>query len=86
VQTRDSSEPRLWLFSRRADFWLACGGASVGLLAAMGLVYLHGDRELDALDLVLSEFHLGATYGAIVQRRLWRDRCVDVLLIPLHFL
>lgn len=83
VQTHDSSEPHLWLFSRRADFWLACGGASVGLLAAMGLIFLHGDRELDALDFVLSEFHLGATYGAIIQRRLWRDRRIDVLLLPM---
>jgi hypothetical protein len=80
------SDRRLWLFSRRADFWLACGGASVGLLAAILLIFLRGDRELDALDFVLSEFHLGATYGAIVQRRLWRDRRIDVLLIPLVIL
>jgi hypothetical protein len=79
-------EQRLWLFSRRGDFWLACGGASMGLLAAIGLVFLHGDRELDALDFVLSEFHLGATYGAIIQRRMWRDRRIDVLLIPLAIL
>ena len=76
----------LWLFSRRADFWFACGGAPLGLLAAIGLVFLHGDRELDALDFVLSEFHLGATYGAIIQRRVWRDRRIDVLLIPLAIL
>jgi hypothetical protein len=44
---------------------------------------MHGDRELDALDLVLSEFHLGATYYAVVQRRLWRQRGIDVLLVPL---
>lgn len=86
VQSRASAEPRLWLFSRQADFWLASGGASIGLLAAMLLVSLHGDRELDALDFVLSEFHLGATYGAIVQRRLWRDRRLDVLVIPLVIL
>ena len=76
-------EGRLWLFSRRADFWLACSGAPVGLLAAMGLILLHGDREFDAIDFVLSEFHLGATYGAIMQRRLWRHRSVDVVLVPL---
>jgi hypothetical protein len=83
VRTHIPSDQRLWLFSRRADFWLACGGASVGLLAALALIFLHGDREVDALDFVLSEFHLGATYGAIIQRRLWRDRRIDVLLLPL---
>jgi len=76
----------LWLFSRRADFWLACGGASIGLLASILLIFLHGDRELDGLDFVLSEFHLGATYDAIIRRRLWRRRQVDVLLMPLAIL
>ena len=33
------------------------------------------------MDFVLSEFHLGATYDAIVRRRLWRHRQVDVLLV-----
>lgn len=75
-------DPRLWLFSRRADFWLASGGASVALLAAFLVIGWHGDRELDGLDFVLSEFHLGATYGAVIRRRLWRRRPVDVLLVP----
>ena len=34
-------------------------------------------------DLLLSELHLGATYDAIVRRRLWRRMPVDVLLVPL---
>ncbi|MGE5217768.1 MAG: hypothetical protein ACM3SP_12270 [Chloroflexota bacterium] len=68
------------------DFWLASGGASIGLLAATLLIILHGDRELDGLDFVLSEFHLGATYDAVIRRRLWRHRQVDVLLIPLIIL
>jgi len=75
-----------WLFSRRADFWLACGGASIGLLLAILIIFWHGDHELDALDFVLSEFHLGATYDAIIRRRLWRQRHTDVLLIPLIIL
>jgi len=79
-------EQRHWLFSRRADFWLACGGASIALLAAVLVIRWHGDRELDALDFVLSEFHLGATYDAVLRRRLWRHRQVDVLLIPLLIL
>ena len=79
-------EQPLWLFSRRADFWLAGGGASVGLLAAMLLIRVHGDRELDGLDLVLSELHLGATCGAVMQRRLWKHRQVDVVLVPLVIL
>ena len=83
--TRPSERP-LWLLSRRADFWLACGGASIGLLAAIFLIFLRGDRELDALDFVLSEFHLGATYHAVIRRRLWRLRRADVVLIPLGIL
>ena len=72
-----------WLVSARADFWIvAAGGAS--LLIVMGLVLLwHGDRELDAADLLLSELHLGATYDAIVRRRLWRTMPLDVLAVPL---
>jgi hypothetical protein len=79
-------EPFTWLISRRADFWLASGGASLGLLAAVLVILWHGDRELDGLDFVLSELHLGATYGAIIQRRLWRHRGVDVLIVPLIIL
>ena len=86
LETHSSSERRLWLFSRRADFWLAGGGASVGLLAAVLIILWHGDREIDVLDFVLSEFHLGATYDAIIRRRLWRHRQVDVLIVPLVIL
>jgi hypothetical protein len=42
----------------------------------------HGNRELDAADLLLSELHLGATYDAVVRGRLWRRMPVDVLLVP----
>jgi hypothetical protein len=80
------SERRHWLISRQADFWLACGGASLGLLAAILVIFCHGDRELDGLDFVLSEFHLGATYDAVIRRRLWRYRQVDVVLVPLVIL
>jgi hypothetical protein len=86
LEAHSFSDDRRWLFSRRADFWLACGGASVGLLASILPILLHGDRELAALDFVLSEFHLGATYDAIIRRRLWRQRRVDVLFIPLVIL
>jgi hypothetical protein len=74
--------PDAWLIGRRSDFWVAsAGGAS--LLIVMGLVLLwHGDRELDAADLLLSELHLGATYGVIVSRRLWRRMPVDILVVP----
>jgi hypothetical protein len=86
VETQSSSERPLWLFSRRADFWLASGGASLGLLAAVLVILWHGDRELDGMDFVLSEFHLGATYDAIIRRRLWRHRRADVLIVPLVIL
>ena len=86
VQTHPVTESRAWLVSSRADFCLATGGASIGLLAALVVIAWHGDRELDALDLVFSELHLGATYGIIIQRRLWRERATDVLLVPLAIL
>ena len=75
-----------WLVSRRADFWLASAGGAV-LLVALALVLLwHGDRELDAADVLLSELHLGATYHVIVRRRLWRRMPIDVLAVPLAIL
>ena len=85
-QTRTVPKPRHWLISRRADFWFASGGASLGLLAALALIFLYGDREIDWLDLVLSELHLGATYDAIARRRLWRRLPTDVLVVPLAIL
>ena len=85
-QTHAVPKPRSWLISERADFWLASAGASGGLLAALALIALYGDRELDWLDLVLSELHLGATYDAIVRRRLWRRLPTDVLVVPLIIL
>jgi hypothetical protein len=81
--SRPAPSADAWLISQRADFWIAAaGGAS--LLIVMGLVLLwHGDRELDAADVLLSELHLGATYDAIVRRRLWRHMPFDVLAVPL---
>jgi hypothetical protein len=83
TRARLVSRSDAWLLSERADFWIvAAGGAS--LLVAMGLVLQwHGDRELGVADLVLSELHLGATYHAIVRRRLWRRMPLDVLAVPL---
>ncbi len=72
-----------WLFSARADFWGAAAGGGV-LLAALALVLAwRGDRELSVADIVLGELHLGATYDAIVRRRLWVRMPVDVLVMPL---
>lgn len=86
MERHSSSKQLLWLFSRRADLWLLCGGASVALIAALVVIYWHGDREIDALDFVFSEFHLGATYDAIVRRRLWRARRIEIVVIPLLIL
>jgi hypothetical protein len=47
------------------------------------VLFWRGDRELSAADLLLGELHLGATYDAIVRRRLWRRMPLDVLAIPL---
>jgi hypothetical protein len=86
ARSRPEPSAGAWLISERADFWVAsAGGAS--LLTVMGLVLLwHGDRELNAADLLLSELHLGATYDAIVRRRLWRRMPLDVLAMPLAIL
>ena len=75
----------LAFFSPRG-FLAACGAASIGPLAGIVLIILRGDRELEAIDFVLSELHLGATYDAILRRRLWHRRQFDVLLIPLVIL
>jgi hypothetical protein len=75
-----------WLVSRRADFWIAsAGGASLLIIMALVLLW-HGDRELDAADVLLSELHLGATYAVIVRRQLWRRMPLDVLAVPLAIL
>jgi hypothetical protein len=83
MKTDSSPEPLLWLISRRADFWLASAGASIAIITAVIVILWHGDREIDSLDFVLSEFHLGATYEAVVRRRLWRHMPADVLIAPL---
>ena len=72
-----------WLLSERADFWIASAGGGA-LLIVMALILLwRGDRALSAADVLLGELHLGATYDAIVRRRLWRRMPLDVLAIPL---
>jgi hypothetical protein len=86
TESKSGTDETLWLFSRRADFWLVCGGASLALLAAILVIYWHGDREINAVDFILSEFHLGATYDAVVRRRLWRARPIEVIVIPLLIL
>jgi hypothetical protein len=85
-QTHAVPKLRQWLISERADFLFASAGASLGLLAALVLILLWGEREIDWLDLVFSELHLGATYEAIIRRRLWRRMPADVLLVPVAIL
>jgi hypothetical protein len=72
-----------WLISRTGDFWLACAGGGVLLVAMVIVLQWHGDRELDTADLLLSELHLGATYDAIVRGRIWRRLPFDVIVAPL---
>jgi hypothetical protein len=79
-------EGRPWLLSKRADFWVVSAGGGA-LLIVLALVLLWwGDRELSTIDIVLGELHLGATYEAVVRRRLWRRMPLDVLAIPLAIL
>ena len=72
-----------WLIGRRPDFWLACAGGGLALVGIALILRWHGDRELQATDLVLAELHLGATYDAVVRRRLWKRMPFDVLAAPL---
>lgn len=80
--SRNLTPENVWLISPRADFWFASAGASLGVLAALLVLLCHGERELDAVDLILSELHLGATYSAVIQRKLWRRLPLEVVQVP----
>ena len=82
VAARDDA----WLVSRAGDFWFACAGGGILLVALALLLYAVGDRELSTADILLGELHLGATYGAIVGNRLWRRMQVEVIVVPLVIL
>jgi len=75
----------VWLLSRTADFWFACAGGGLLLIVLAVALQSLGDRELSAADIILGELHLGATYDAIVRRRLWRMR-FDVIVVPVCIL
>ena len=72
-----------WLLSERADFWVVSAGCGALLIVIALVLFSRGDRELSTADVLLGELHLGATYEAIVRRRLWRRMPLDVLAIPL---
>ncbi len=86
VSVSRAGEAPWWLMSRLADFWLVCAGGGVALLVVAGVLVWRGDRELSIADLLLSELHLGATYGVIVRRRLWQRMPVDVVAVPVIIL
>jgi hypothetical protein len=81
-----TARPVPWLLSAAADFWLVCAGSGTALLAMALVLAWHGNRELDTLDLLLSELHLGATYDAIARRRLWRRMPAEILGVPMLIL
>ena len=74
--------PESWLIARTSDFWLAGAGGGLLLVAFVLVLHWHGDRELGTADLLLGELHLGATYDAVVRRRLWRRMPLEVLAVP----
>jgi hypothetical protein len=79
--TRAEQGPR-WLMSGPADFWLVCAGSGAALILVALVLLWHGDWELGIADLVFAELHLGATCGAIAQRRLWRRMPIEVVAVP----
>ena len=83
VEPPPVSSSAAWLLSPRADFWGVAAGGGALLIAMALLLTAYGDRELGVADLILGELHLGATYGVIARRQLWRRMPVDVLAIPL---
>jgi hypothetical protein len=85
-QARSAGAARETSFHRSGGGFSPVGGRWAGSGARAGRrggtaapARWHGDRELDAADLLLSELHLGATYDAIVRRRLWRRMPLDVV-------
>ena len=82
---RDHHREPVWLLSRTADFWFVCAGGGLLLILLAVALQSFGDRELSAADIILGELHLGATYDAIVRRRLWRMR-FDVIVVPVCIL
>ena len=80
------NQERAWLISATADFWLVCaGGGSLLVILALVLHYC-GDAQLSLVDILLGELHLGATYGVIAQRQLWRRMPLDIVVAPLCIL
>jgi hypothetical protein len=78
-----TAAPGAWLISEASDFWLACAGGGLLLVAIALVLQWHGDRELHTADLLLAELHLGATYDAVVRRRLWRHMPLQMIGVPL---
>jgi len=72
-----------WLVGPAVDTWLICAGGGIALLAIGLVLQWHGDRELQTADLLLAELHLGATYDAVVRRRLWRHMPLQVIAVPI---
>ena len=77
---------RAWLISASADFWLVCAGGGLVLIILALVLHTFGDAQLALADILLGELHLGATYGAIAQGRLWRRMPLDVVVVPLCIL
>ena len=70
------------LINERWDSFLVTKGSVVWILILTVWLFMRGDKELDMMDLVLSEFHLGATYDAIMRRKLYKTLPWDIIFIP----
>ena len=83
ITTDRRADSGAWLIGPTSDFWLTCAGGGVLLLGIAFVLQWRGDRELSAADLLLAELHLGATYDAVVRRRLWQRMPLEIIVAPI---
>lgn len=72
-----------WLINKELDSVLVTKGSVIWVCVLSLVLFVRGDSELDIIDLVLSEFHLGATYDAIIRRKLYKTIPWEILFVPI---
>lgn len=80
------ARPQPSLISEKWDALLITKGGVLWICLLTLWLFMRGDRELNIMDLVLSEFHLGATYDSILRRKLYKTLPWDIFAIPLFII